>query len=249
VEHDDRRARLAGVLFLLTFVSAIVGAALYGPALTDPQYVTGAGQDARILWGAVCELVLIGANIGTAVVLLPLLRRHSEAAAVGYVAARIVECVFIAVGILSVLTVVTLRQAVSAAPEDGSTAVVVARALVAVHDWTFLLGPGFVVGIGNGLLLGFLMLRSRLMPRPFALLGLIGGPLMSLSGLAVLFGAYGQSSTWSAVATLPEIVWEASLGILLTVVGARRAARSAPPAGDEQQAIGAHSTSAPTFRA
>lgn len=231
MQHDDRRARTAGVLFLLTFVSAIVGAALYGPLLTDPSYATGAGDDARITWGALCELVLIGANIGTAVVLFPLLRRHSEVAALGYVAARIVECVFIAVGILSVLTVVTLRRSAGDLG-DPAAVTVVARALVGLHDWTFLLGPGFVVGIGNGLLLGFLMHRSRLMPRGFALLGLIGGPLMSLSGLAVLFGAYGQSSPWSAVATLPEIVWEASLGVLLTVVGVRRRAR----AGTAQEA-------------
>jgi len=228
VQHDHRRARTAGVLFLVTFVSAIVGAALYGPVLTDPAYVTGAGDDARITWGALCELVLIGANIGTAVVLFPLLRRHSETAALGYVAARIVECVFIAVGVLSVLTVVTLRRSAADLGDPGSLTAV-ARAFVGLHDWTFLLGPGFVVGIGNGLLLGFLMLRSRLMPRGFALLGLIGGPLMSLSGLAVLFGAYGQSSPWSAVATLPEIVWEASLGVLLTIAGVRRGARTAAP--------------------
>ncbi|MCC9173829.1 DUF4386 domain-containing protein [Arthrobacter sp. zg-Y179] len=216
---SNRTARTAGILFLLTFASAITGAALYAPLLTDPDYLAGAGTDTRILLGAVCELVLIVANIGTAVVLFPILRRYSETAAVGYVAARIMECALIAVGILSVLTVVTLRQTAGA---DAGEYRPVARALVAVHDWTFLLGPGFVVGIGNGLLLGFLMYRSHLVPRPMALFGLIGGPLMSLSGIAVLFGAYEQSSVPSALATLPEIIWEASLGIYLTVVGFRR---------------------------
>ncbi|MBO0906969.1 DUF4386 domain-containing protein [Arthrobacter sunyaminii] len=217
MQTSHRTARTAGPLFLLTFVSAIAGAALYAPLLTDPDYVTGSGADTRVLLGAVCELVLIIANIGTAVVLFPVLRRHSETAAVGYVAARIMECALIAVGILSVLTVVTLRQTAGA-----DEYLPVARALVALHGWTFLLGPGFVVGIGNGLLLGFLMYRSHLVPRPMALFGLIGGPLMSLSGLAVLFGAYEQSSVPSALATLPEIIWEASLGIYLTVVGFRR---------------------------
>lgn len=219
MQASNRTARTAGVLFLLTFVSAITGAALYAPLLTDPDYLTGPGTDTRILLGAVCELVLIITNIGTAVVLFPVLRRHSETAAIGYFAARIVGCTFIAVGILSILAVVTLRQT---AGDDAAEYVPVARALVAVHGWTFLLGPGFVVGIGNGLLLGFLMYRSHLVPRPMALFGLIGGPLMSLSGIAVLFGAYGQSSVPSALATLPEIIWEASLGIYLTVVGFRR---------------------------
>ena len=216
---SQHTARTAGVLFLITFVSAITGAALYAPLLTNPGYVAGPGADTRILWGAVCELVLIIANIGTAVVLFPVLRRYSETAALGYVAARIMECALIAVGILSVLAVVSLRQT---AGGDADGYLPVAQALVSIHDWTFLLGPGFVVGIGNGLLLGFLMYRSRLVPRPLALFGLIGGPLMSLSGLAVLFGAYGQSSVPSALATLPEIIWEASLGIYLTVVGFRR---------------------------
>ncbi|MDM7991355.1 DUF4386 domain-containing protein [Arthrobacter sp. zg-Y877] len=219
MQASNRTARTAGILFLLTFVSAIAGAALYAPLLTDPNYLTGPGVDTRILLGAVCELVLIITNIGTAVVLFPVLRRYSETAAVGYLAARIVECTFIAVGILSVLTVVTLRQTAGA---DAAEYLPVARALVAVHGWTFLLGPGFVVGIGNGLLLGFLMYRSHLVPRPMALFGLIGGPLMSMSGIAVLFGAYGQSSVLSALATLPEIIWEASLGIYLVVVGFRR---------------------------
>ena len=157
--------------------------------------------------------------IGTAVVLFPVLRRYSETAALGYVAARIMECALIAVGILSVLAVLSLRQT---AGGDADGYLPVAQALVSIHDWTFLLGPGFVVGIGNGLLLGFLMYRSHLVPRPMALFGLIGGPLMSLSGLAVLFGAYEQSSVPSALATLPEIIWEASLGIYLTAVGFRR---------------------------
>ncbi|KAD4059906.1 DUF4386 family protein [Arthrobacter yangruifuii] len=224
MEASNRTARTAGILFLLTFISAIAGAALYAPLLTAPDYVTGPGPDTRALLGVVCELVLIVANIGTAVVLYPVLKHHSGTAAIGYVAARIMECALIAVGILSVLTVVTLRRAV----EAGGSAdqyVGVAQALVAVHDWTFLLGPGFVVGIGNGLLLGFLFYRSHLVPRPLALFGLIGGPLMSLSGIAVLFGAYSQSSLPSALATLPEIIWEASLGIYLALGGFRGVGR------------------------
>lgn len=221
MHSTDRRSLIAGVLFLLTFVSAIVGAALYSPVLTDPEYVLGPGADGAVIAGALCELVLIGANIGTALVLFPMLRRASEPLALGYVAARIVECTFIAVGLLSVLTIVTLRA--EAAGADPGALVTAGTALVALHDWTFLLGPGFVVGIGNGLILGYLMLRSKLMPAWLCLFGIVGGPLMTLSGVAVMFGAYEQSSVWSALATLPEIVWEASIGIVLTVRGIRTA--------------------------
>lgn len=234
---SDRRSLIAGLLFLLTFVSAIAGAALYTPVLTDPGYVLGSGADGAIIAGALCELVLIAANIGTALALFPLLRRTSEPLALSYIAARIVECTFIAVGVLSVLTIVTMRAEGGGA--DAETLTALSAALVALHDWTFLLGPGFVVGIGNGLILGYLMLRSGLMPAWLCWFGLIGGPLMTLSGVAVMFGAYEQSSLWSALATLPEIVWEASIGVVLTVRGIRKAR-----AIGSLRAQGAHDASA-----
>jgi hypothetical protein len=105
----------------------------------------------------------------------------------GYVTARVVECAFIAVGFLSLLTVVTLRQEAATGTDVGSL-VVVGQSLVALHGWTFVLGPGFVVGVGNGLMLGYLMYKSRLVPRGMAMLGLIGGPLIIASGAAVVLG-------------------------------------------------------------
>jgi hypothetical protein len=186
--------------------------------LDDPRYIVGAGADTSVSLGAFLELILIIANIGTAVVLFPILRRVNEILALGYVTARVVECVFIAVGILSLLTVVTLRQEAAAGADAGSL-VAVGQSLVALHDWTFLLGPGFVVGIGNGLMLGYLMYRSALVPRGMAMLGLIGGPLVCASGIAILFGVFEAGSVWQAIATIPEFFWELSLGIWLTVRG------------------------------
>jgi hypothetical protein len=124
---------------------------LYDPVLNDADYIVGAGADMRVRLGAFCEVILIIANVGTAVVLFPILRRQSEVLALGWVTARLVECTFIAVGILTVLAVVTLRQ--EAAGADAGSLVTVGESLVAIHDWTFLLGPGFVVGVGNGLML------------------------------------------------------------------------------------------------
>jgi hypothetical protein len=150
-------------------------------------------------------------------VLFPILKRQNEILALGHVTARLVECAFIAVGILSLLSVVTLRQ--EAAGADAGSLVAVGESLVALHDWTFLLGPGFVVGLGNGLLLGYLMYRSALVPRGMAVLGLIGGPLVMASGVAILFGVFEAGSVWQAIATIPEFFWELSLGIWLTVRG------------------------------
>jgi Domain of unknown function (DUF4386) len=164
-----------------------------------------------VLLGVFLELLLIIANIGTAVVLYPVVKRVNEILALGYVTARVAECAFIAVGILSLLSVVTLRQ--EAAGADAGSLVAVGESLMVLHDWTFVLGPGFVVGVGNGLILGYLMYRSALVPRAMAMLGLIGGPLIIASGVSVLFGVIEAGSVWQAIATIPEFFWELSLGI------------------------------------
>jgi hypothetical protein len=186
--------------------------------LDDPRYIVGAGADTSVSFGAFLELILIIANIGTAVVLFPILRRQNEILALGYVTARLVECVFIALGILSLLTVVTLRQEATAGA-DAASLVAIGESLVALHNWTRLLGPGFFVGVGNGLILGYLMYRSALVPRGMAMIGLIGGPLVSASGAAVLIGVIEVGGVVQSIATIPEFFWELSLGIWLTVKG------------------------------
>jgi Domain of unknown function (DUF4386) len=206
------------VLYLITFITAIAAYFFYVPVLDDPRYILGAGADISVAFGAFLELLLIIANIGTAVVLYPILRRQNEILILGYVTARIVECVFIAVGILSLLTVVTLRQE-AAAGADAASLLTAGESLVALHAWTRLLGPGFVVGVGNGLILGYLMYKSRLVPRSMAVLGLIGGPLIIASGVGVLLGVIEEGGAVQGIATIREIFWELSLGIWPIVRG------------------------------
>jgi hypothetical protein len=213
--NTRRIATITGWLFVITFITSIPAKLIYDSILNEPGYMAGAGADSSLLLAAFLEVLLIVANIGTAVVLFPLLKRQDEAASLGFVTARVMESVFIAIGILSVLAIVTLRQDAAGA---GSF-VAVGASLAAIHDWTFLLGPGFVVGIGNGLLLGYLMYRSGLVPRRLAMLGLIGGPLIILSGIGVLFGAFEAGSAPQVIATAPEFVWELGLGIYLIVKG------------------------------
>jgi hypothetical protein len=170
-----------------------------------------------VAFGAFLELLLIIANIGTAVVLYPILKWQNEILILGYVTARVMECVFIAVGILSLLTIVTLRQ--GAAGADAASLLTVGKSLVALHDWTFLLGPGFMVGVGNGLILGYLMYTSALVPRGMAVLGLIGGSLIIASGVGVLFGVIEAGGVVQSIATIPEALWELLLGIWPIVRG------------------------------
>jgi hypothetical protein len=219
VDSTRKVSLITGWLFIVTYITSIGAVLLYSPILGDhTHYIVGSGADDRIALGALLEMILIVANIGTAVVLFPILKRQNESLALGYVAARVIESVFIGIGIISLLAVLTLRQDVGGGVGAGSL-VMDGRSLVAIHNWTFLLGPGWVVGIGNGLMLGYLMYRSGLVPRGMAMLGLIGGPLIIISGTAVLFGVIDRGSTAQAIATIPEFIWELSLGIYLVVKG------------------------------
>jgi branched-subunit amino acid transport protein AzlD len=218
MNHPQTMARVFGVLYLITFITSIPAFFFYAPVLDDPRYILGGGGgDTSVAFGAFLELLLIIANIGTAVVPFPIFRRQNEILTVGYVTARIVECTFILVGILSLLTVVTLRQE-AAAGADAASLLTTGESLVALHEWTRQLGPGFVVGIGNGLILGYLMYTSRLVPRGMAMLGLIGGPLIIVTGVAVLLGILEEGGVWQ-VAVIPEFLWELLLGIWPIVRG------------------------------
>jgi hypothetical protein len=214
-----RIARLAGIFLVITFIS-IPALPLYDHVLNNTDFIVGGGGDARVYLGAFFELITLIGGIGTAVTLYPVLKRQSEGLALGYVTVRVFESTMIAVGIVSLLAVVTLRQDLAgAAGTDNASLILSGRSLVAIHDATFLLGPAFCAGIGNGLILGYLMLRSGLVPRRFARFGVGAGALALLTAILVLFGAYDQVSAVSGILTLPEAAWELSLGIYLIAKG------------------------------
>jgi hypothetical protein len=217
VSADQERARWFGVLYLLTFITSVPALLLYEPALRHPvAFVAGAGNVNKIYLGALLELLLILANIGTAVVIVPIMRRRFEDLSIGYVTARIVESTFILVGILAMLAIATLQQQ-SAGASEGT----VAYTLAAIKDWTFILGPGWMVGWGNGLILAYMMYRTQLVPRAWTWLGLIGGPLIILSGTIVMFRGGHPSGSLQGLATIPEAAWELFLGIYCTIWGFR----------------------------
>src|SRR5919199_3903432 len=235
MSRDQKRARVFGVLYLITYVTSIPALALYQPVLDHPVgYIAGAGHDTQILFAALLELLLIIANIGTAVVIFPIVRRRNEELALGYVTARLFECTFILVGILSVLGIITLRNQVAGASEGT-----VAYTLAAIKDWTFNLGPQWVVGWGNGLILGYLMYRSGLVPRQAAWLGLIGGPLLSATGTAVMFTGNDPSDalrSLQGLVTIPEFLWELFLGVYCTFKGFRPSSPILQPGARQDRA-------------
>ena len=212
---DQRTARIFGVLFIITFLTSIPALLLFQPVLDDPAgYIAGGGKDNQIYFAAFLEFLLVLSNVATAVVLYPIAKRQNETLAIGYVAARIIESVFIAAGIMFVLGVVTLRH-------DSPDAADAAIALAALKDWSFLFGPGLIVPFGNGLILGYLMYRSGLVPRRMAWFGLIGGPLLLIENTGVLFDLWEQTGP-AGLLVAPEFIWEAFLGIYCAVSGFRR---------------------------
>jgi hypothetical protein len=209
-----------GLFFAGTFIFSIPALFFYDPVLHDAGYVLGGGFDTRISAGALFEILLAICNIATAIVIFPVARRVKETVALGYVASRIVESVIILAGVISLMSIVTLRAGFE--PGGNTDALTMAgRSLLAFHDWTFLLGPQFCSGFGNGLLLGYLMYRSGLVPRRMALLGLVGGPLAFLGGVLVLFDVLKPMSAGLFALTALEIVWELSITIYALVKGFR----------------------------
>ena len=199
-----KTALIAGVLYVLTFVS-IPTLILYGP-VRAPGYIAGPGPDTPVIIGGILEVIVALAGIGTAVVLYRVVKRQNEAAALGFVGARVLEAATIVAGVVSLLSVVTLRRAGA-----GADALVTGQALVASYDWSFHLGQS-LIPVVNALLLGSLLYRSRLVPRILPLLGFIGAPLLLASDVAVLFGLWDRVSGPSGLLALPIAGWEFSLG-------------------------------------
>jgi Domain of unknown function (DUF4386) len=224
---DTRRVgRIFGWFFIGTFITSIPARILFINGLdttwTDTVFTPGAVTDSSIKLGSILEFGVILTNVATAVVLYPVARRLSATLGLGYVTARIIESVFIAIGLISMITVIDVNDAwMSASGADASALAAQGNTLVSIYDWAFQFGPGLVVGFGNGLILGYLMYRSGLVPRRMAMLGLIGGPLLILSFVLTLFGAYDNGSTPSFLLALPEIAWEASLAIYCAWKGFR----------------------------
>jgi hypothetical protein len=214
-----RTAFLAGALYLLTFIASIPAIFVLDPVLSDPNYVVGPGADTRVLFGGLLDIVNALACIGTAVVLFPVVKRQNETLALGFVTSRLLEAAIISIGVISLFAVVTLRQDLAGAPgADADSLVTVGASLVAVRDWTFLLGPGVMAAI-NALLLGTLMYRSGLVPRAIPLMGLVGAPLLLSAKLGMVFGVNDEISLWSGIALAPIFFWELSLGVWLVVRG------------------------------
>jgi len=225
-----KAALIAGIAYIATFVFSIpVKFGLWVDVLDKPDFVLGAGSDAGVPLGAMFEVLTALGGIVAAVALYSVAKRHSERAALGFVTTRLLEAAMIFVGVIAIMATYTLRQDVAGtAGSDSDALVTTGHALVAIHDWTFLLGPGLMAGL-NALLIGSVMYRSRLLPRWIPTLGLIGAPLLLISVSATLFGAWDQISGPALFLAIPIAVWEFSFGVYMTFKGFRQIATNDEP--------------------
>jgi hypothetical protein len=216
-----KTALVAGVLYLLTFVSSIPAVLLLTPAVTNPKYVLGGGPDGLVRLGAFLDLVNCLTAIGTAVALYSVVKRQHEGFAIGFVASRLIEAAILVIGPVAMLTLVTLRET-AAAGGDPSALVATGRALVAVRDWSFAIGTG--IPALNAFLLGTIMYRSGLVPRIIPVLGLIGVPTFGSFVVGYIFGVAQPGTAWQVIGVAPIFVWELALGLWMAIRGFNRSA-------------------------
>ena len=216
-----KTALVAGLFYLTSFIS-IPSLALYGIVKNDPSFIISAGNDTSILVGGFLEMIVALAGIGSAIALFSVIKRQHEGLALGLVATRLFEGGVIAIGVMSILSVTTLRQP-GATGAEAASLVTMGQSLVATHNWAFLLGQSLMPAL-NALLLGTVMYRSGLVPRILPVLGLIGAPLLIATTIATLFGVLEQWSALGGLSAMPIFVWELGLGLWLTFKGFKASA-------------------------
>lgn len=235
-----RSAITIGVLFIAAAVFSILGLVSYGPILNNPEYMTqGPTSENQIVLRAIFEMITAVTVAGTAIAFFPILRKHNETVALGYVGGRLLEAVPIVIGLISILTLLTMRQQfASGVATDVSSLQTADNLLRSTRAWAFILGPNFMLGI-NTLLYSSLLYRTRLVPRALTTLGLVGAVFVFVSALLEIFGVIDQVSAWGAVLSLPVAAYEITLAVYLIVKGFRSAAltsKTAIPDTGELQA-------------
>jgi hypothetical protein len=220
MNSNKKAAKIVGVLFILAAVTAVIGLILYDPILNGPDYLIKGSEHAnQVILGALMELILVATAIGTATTMFPILGKYNEAIALWHVCFRFLEAVIITVGVISVLSLLTLsREFVAAGAPDTASFQASGTLLKAVHDWTFLLGPLFMLGI-NTMMYSYIFYKSKLVPRFIPILGMTGATLVFICALLVMFGVIQQVSVWGGILALPVAANEMILAVWLIVKG------------------------------
>ncbi|MFB3164565.1 DUF4386 domain-containing protein [Neobacillus sp. 179-J 1A1 HS] len=237
MNSNRKAAKIVGVLFILAAVTAVIGLNLYDPILNGPDYLLKGSEHAnQVILGALMELMLVVSAVGTATTMYPLLRKYNETIALWHVCFRFLEAVIITVGVISVLSLLTLsREFVAAGAPDPSSFHSSGIILKAIHDWTFMLGPLFMLGI-NTVMYSYIFYKTKLVPRFISILGMTGATCVFVCSLFVMFGVFPQISFWGAVLAVPVAANEMILAVWLIVKGFNEDAITTLTAKSERKA-------------
>ncbi|MEH7523750.1 DUF4386 domain-containing protein [Bacillus sp. JJ1503] len=225
MNSNKKAAKIVGVLFILAAVSAVAGLILYDPILNSPDYLINGTEHAnQVVLGALMELILVVSAVGTATIMFPILRKYNETIALWHVCFRFLEAIIITVGVISVLSLLTLsREFVALGSPDPASFQTSGIVLHAIHDWTFLLGPNFMLGI-NTMMYSYIFYKTKLVPRFIPILGMTGATLIFICALFVMFGVFPQLSVWGAILAIPVAANEMILAVWLIVKGFNQSA-------------------------
>lgn len=222
ISFNKSNAKITGWLFIVAAVSSIIGLKLYDPILSDNNFIVSANNHYnQIIFGAINELILVVSATGTGIMLYPLLKRYNESMGIGYLSFRMLEAVFIIIGLLSILTVLSISESyVDGAITDKANAQNLGLSFISLHKWTFMLGPNFMLSI-NTFIYSFVFYKTKIIPSNLARLGLLASFLIMTAAILELFGVIQQISTWGILLALPIALYEMTLAIYLITKGTK----------------------------
>jgi hypothetical protein len=228
MNSNKKAAKIVGILFILAAVTAVAGVLLYDPFLNRPDYLMNGSKHAnQVIWGALMELILVVCAVGTATTMFPILRRYNETVALWHVCFRFLEAIIITIGVISVLSLLTLsREFVAGGAANPASFESSGIVLKAIHEWTFMLGPNFMLGI-NTMMYSYIFYKTKLVPRFISTLGMTGATLVFICALLVMFGVIEQVSVWGGILALPVAANEMILAGWLLVKGFNQSALAA----------------------
>jgi hypothetical protein len=219
MDPDRRSARVAGTLFIVATVASILGSLALGSVLDGPNYLRNvAARDGRVTISVVLFLLAAVSAFGTAFVLFPVLRRHAEGLAAGYVGLRIFENVLYVASAIALLMMVTVGQSDAAAGSAAKEVSLAGVVLLALHDWSSLVGTILFAGLGS-VVLNSVLYRSLLVPRWLSLWGVLGAALLVLYGGLGIFGLDVGLSSPSTLLAMPIALQEMVLAVWLIAKG------------------------------
>ncbi len=218
--NNHFNAKVTGWLFIAAAISSIIGLKLYDPILTDKNFVVSASQNSsNVIFGAISELVLLATATGTGIMLFPLLKRYRETIGLAYLSFRILEVVFISIGLVSILTALSISEHyTNGIIQNKDDAQNLMMTFIYLHKWTFMIGPNFMLAI-NTFLYSYVFLRTEAVPIALSRLGIGASFLIMTAAIIELFGIIEQLSTWGILLALPIALYEMTLAIWLIVKG------------------------------